>query len=781
MIRRILITALALCVVWADPAQAATVAAVIVSAVKAVTATVLGSVLGRVAVGLALNAVSRAIQKRQLKKRQQAASFLVDTPTGSRVQNTLTGGTNPDGMILGTFATAGSLAAPDGMHGERNKYNSQAIVLSGVPSVALEQILVNGSPVTLGADDAIIEGQNFGKPATGRYAGHLWVKFYDGSQTEADPMLVARCAADPDFPWSDQMVGLGLTYMICTYLDNREIWQGRPEFKAVVRGARFYDMRKDGTNGGVGGHRLDDPETWQHTHNPVVMAAHIALGYVLPSGEVYGGGYALADIPLADAAAAMNACDVAVDNGAGGTEPAYRAGYEMLFTDEPVDVINALLQVCDGEPVDVGGQLFFKVGPPDLPVAFITDDDIIVSEPESLDPFPGLQETINTMLITHPSPASGWQATEAPLITDAALQAADGGRQLMQSIDLEACPYPLQAQRLGQAWLKDARRFARHGLHLPGDLAHVRPMQVISWTSAANGYTAKKFEVSDQVVDLFSYQNQRTLREVDPADYTPEEYLGIDPPAPVVTEPQPLELTNANVVKVSLSDGTTARRPALRATWAAFPGAQVEIEVTRAGDLVLERIVSSTRGRAVLSEGILPLTEYQVRLRIVPETIPTEWAGPFTVTTDDIRFVREDFGEGSIRTAAVAENAITSSGVAGSAAVTQNSGDWTTVCSFTIPNLPGQGFLQGTLSFRLSTGASAASYPSTAEWRVTVNGVVRALIPRGTMSDRLHPFFFGPFTDLQVGPGNVTVMFQMRNQGGLGVNNSNLFAQVAMR
>lgn len=764
MIRFVWLAA-ALIVFTATPADAAFIAA----AVTAISGWLggLGAVglLGvRIVTGLAMNAIGRAMQKRAMRRMQQEQR-------GIRTSMTLTGGENPDGMIMGVYATAGSFVAPWVMHGASNNYNSQVIDLSGVPLTTLRRVYVNGSPIDLGTTDAIIEGQNFGKPATGTYAGHLWVRFYDGTQTAADPMLVARGASDPDFPWSADMVGMGRAYVICTYLYNREIWQGVPQFRFELGGARFYDMRKDGSHGGVGAHRLNNSATWEGTDNPIVAVAHLAMGYELPDGSIYGGGYTLADLPLSDWAAAMNACDALVA-GTNGQEPAWRAGFEFTFDEEPLDAINSLLQVCDGEIADVGGRLYVKVGAPGLPVAFITDDDLIVSEAEDLDPFPGLQQTINGISISHPDPSAAWENTEAPRILDAALEADDGGRRLIQSLALPACPYPLQAQRLGQALLKDARRFARHTLHLPGDLARVRPLQTISWTSARNGYTNKLFELTEQAADLYSYQSQVTLREVDPSDYNPEAYLPLPTVSTVVTTPAPAALEGVSVIPVAISNSEGDARPAIRVSWSPLSAEAVEIEISLGGEVIAAPVAPAAAGRAVISENILPFTQYSVRLRIVPTGRPTAWAGPFLVTTQDLR----------IGTLALRIGSVTLAGVAGSSAVTNNSSTWTTVASFTLPNLPASGFLQGTVSFRLTAGqSSVANYPTNAEWRVTVNGNVANFIPRGAVSDRNSPFFFTSFTETPIGPGNVTVVFEMRNMGGFGVNVSNLFAQAALR
>jgi len=622
-------------------------AGLVAAAVKAVSTWYAGLSFGaglavRIVGGIALDALGRAVQRRQQR------GGIGGVEAGIATQMTLTGGSNPDAMIMGRYATGGSFVGPWVMWGPNNAWNVQVIDLSGVPLSALRRVFVNGSPISLGPDRVTVAhaGGDFGSavttnvigfPALGEYEQYLYVNFFDGNQTAVDPYLLNVGAADPDFPWTDDMVGIKRSFATVSYRANRELWQGPPQCRFELGSAFFYDMRQDGSIGGAGAHRLDDPATWEPTDNPIVAACHIALGYRLPDGTVYGGGYDLADIPLASAAAAMNACDALVDDGEGGLEPAFRAGLEISFDREPAEAIDLLLQAADAEYVDVGGALFFKVGPPEPPVAFLTDDDLIVSEPETLDPFPGLQDTVNALTLTYPNPDAGWETSEAPRIVSLALEVEDGGRQLIQALDLPAAPYGAQVQRLGQAWVRDSRRFLRHVVHVPGDLGYLRPLQTIAWTSARNGYTSKLFEITERALDPRSYQAQLTLREVDPSDYDPQAYLATASISSVVTVPDPVALGNVSVEPWSVTDGEVDRRPAIRVRWAALAALSVEIEVKRAEEIVAQVTVPATQGEAIIAAGILPAVTYTVRVRPTPDGRAVAWAGPFEVTTFDIR------------------------------------------------------------------------------------------------------------------------------------------------
>ena len=123
-------------------------------------------------------------------------------------------------------------------------------------------------------------------------------------------------------------------------------------------------MRKDCSVGGAGSHRWNDPATYEHSTNPAVMAYNILRGIDLPNGDVWGGEADVEDLPVSVWAAAMNECDIDVPRAEGGTEPQYRAGFEVFLDQEPAAILDKLLAACSGEVVEDGGTRHVRVGPP---------------------------------------------------------------------------------------------------------------------------------------------------------------------------------------------------------------------------------------------------------------------------------------------------------------------------------------------------------------------------------------------------------------------------------
>jgi hypothetical protein len=504
-----------------------------------VSATGVTAALIRIGVAVAMTALSQLMAARKLK----------DGPQGFTLRSITAGDQTGQSFILGRYATSGNLTAPEMSHGpfandglfrvtRDTRYLTRVIDLSDVRIDALESLIIDGvacelatgTPATLTMTDgdgdtpAIhpVYGPTVNK---GDFIGTAWCKFYDGTQTEADPYLVARYDnPDKPRPWTPDMVGRGVAYAILTFLQRASpvVWQGRPNVRFVVRGIRLYDPRKDSTAGGSGSHRYGNAATHEWTDNPVVMIYNLLRGIRVPAsqaGELYGGGYGAEDLPYANWAAAMNACDVME-----GERKRYTAGMEVVIGgrdgggQSPDEVIDELMKACGAQITDVGGTVYIRVGAPGLPVKFITDADILVSQPQELDPFPGAQDSFNVVHATFMAPGQLWSPREAPPRRDADAIAEDG-QELAADIALPAVTISGQAQQLMKAWLKDARRFIRQSVTLPPEGLLLKPLDVVDWTSERNGYAGKQFEVGQVAVDPASLCTTLALREVNPSDY----------------------------------------------------------------------------------------------------------------------------------------------------------------------------------------------------------------------------------------------------------------------
>lgn len=605
-----------------------------------------GMILTQLLSSVALSALSQAL-------------LAPDAPRqpGIATEVTTQGGTNPQSFVLGRYATAGNEVAPPMSHGETdgtpNAYLTYVHDLGDIAFTALNRLIVNDAYVPLsGAAHA-----DYGTPMAGDIpAGAGWAKVYDGTQTTADAMLVAKYVTYPDRPWSTDMIGRGVPYTILTFRYNREVWNALPRVRYEVDGIALYDPRLDTSVGGSGAHRWGQLGTYEFTRNPVVMIYNILRGIELPDGRIWGGEAGALDLPVTNWMAAMNVCDEAVSLSAGGTEPRYRAGLEVRVSEEPAAVIEELLKACSGQIVETGGVYRIRAGGVGLPVLSITDDDIIVTEAQSFLPFAPLGETYNGLHASYPEPEAFYSATDAPPVTNATYEAEDQGRQLIADLSLSAVPYGLQVQRLTDAWIKEERRLRRHRITLPPRAAKLEPLDSIAWTSAANGYSAKVFEVS-AVADSFLTLNQTLMiRERDADDYAWDvaDQRSVVVPDFGLVSPPAQSVVGLSVTAVAIEDATgTSRRPAIRVGWTTaniddVEGVQIEVRVAATEEIVAQfQALDFSAGSVVTESGLVGSTEYQVRARyIVSGTRAVSWSSWTSITTLGVFLQNADFAGG---------------------------------------------------------------------------------------------------------------------------------------
>jgi|GEM_PF-2861176 len=625
----------------ADPVSSAIISAFSLTGVAA-TATAF-------AVNFAF-AAGMSILSQALNKQKTAATAGAKTTTSS-------GGVTPQTFIAGEYLTAGQQVCPPMTYGTDGKtpnaYLTYVIALGCIPGQALNRIVVNDNYVPVGGTEVDIGGSTVkGFPLLGDYEGNAWVRYHDGTQTTADALLMQKFSAYPDRPWSADMVGTGQCYAVVVFKLNKELYSGFPSVRFEMRGIPLYDPRHDDTAGGSGAQRWGDRSTWTTSANNAVIIYNIHRGITLPDGLIWGGEAAAGDLPLDNWFAAMNACDVAVDDGAGGTEPMYRGGLEISLSDQPADVLEALEIAACAQQVEIGGVWKIRVGGPGLPVLFITDNDILIDHDQGHDMFPGLDETHNGIQGTHPLPSALWEKSDAPAQLHPEWEAEDGGRQLIADLSMMACPSPTQAQRIMDASAQEERRFRRHALTLGpyGDV--LEPLDSLAWTSARESYTAKVFEVSQMGSGLFTLNANVSLRERDGGDFVPPAvYLPWVAAIPGSRLPVAQDVPGFTVTGTSIKDGGGAdRRAALAIEWDAdelpdVTGVMYEVRVLPSlADVVGSSTQNVAAGGIVVAEGIVGNTDYQARAKLVANR-RTNWTSWVTATTPNVRLAQEDLPE----------------------------------------------------------------------------------------------------------------------------------------
>ncbi len=662
---KILVLLLAAWVLLATPSAAH--AAPVVALVSAI-ATAIGSLgaFGQAIFGLVLKVGASLLAKAMQKEPE---------PVGVRGQIQV-GGDNPVSFIVGTYATTGQLeyVGTWGKSGKTpNAYLTQVISLSDLPVTGLVDLFVNGEKVTIDYDDTSYGDWGFPvKEYADGSDNALWVKFYDGTQTTADPLLMAEFGDHEERPWTAEMIGRGVAYAVVTGQFRRDRLTGPPRCTFVLKGIKLYDPRKDTTAGGSGPHRWGDPETYEWSDNPKVIQYNVMRGIHYGGEWVYGGqGMRAFQLPVSSWFAAMNECDRLVPKKAGGTEKNFRCGFEVKGDLEPIELCQKLDRASNGKTAENGGIYKTVCGNPGMPVYYFTDENLIVSEAQTFNPFPGLEKVYNGAHASYPEPEEAWAAKDAPPRYRPDLEEEDDGRRLIANLTYEAVPYQRQVQRLMRAALEANRRFRSHqGVFTPAAKL-LEPLDVISWTSARNGYDNKRFQLG-AIDDLNNVNQSAAFSELDPSDYdwsTDYELPTSNGPIGRV-KPQPQVLTGFGVFPDTVKDANgNDRRPAILLTWpwnaddVAIRAIAFRVRRQDNQETVFAgRFDQPEDGQVLLAPfSLVGNEDYEVRAKFITNS-NTElfaWSSWLPVTTPDVKFIAEDILDGAVTAQKIADAAIT--------------------------------------------------------------------------------------------------------------------------
>ena len=558
------------------------------------------------------------------------------------------GGAIPRSFGIGTHVSAGSLTYANywGYSGETpNAYLTQVIAVSDMPREQLLEVWIQGEKCTLSGRVDPTKGT-----AVEQYykdgADHLWIKYYNGTQTTADPFLYT-IVSSADRPYSIDRIGTGICYVIATALVEEKLFSGFPTFKFVMSGIPLYDPSKDSTNGGSGSHRYSDPNTWGGDGDqlPAVQAYNILRGIRYNTKWLYGlqNMTGAARLPAANWNLQIAKCrDLIV--GETGPEPTYRSGGQINVDARPADAIEALLTACQGRLSEIGGFYKIHLGAPDTPTFAWTDADLLSSEQQVYRPFFGLADSVNGIQGTYPDPAQGWETATAPALYRTDLEVRDGNRRLMANPQFAFVPYRAQVQRLQKSGIEEAQRARTHVLPFPPAYWVVEPGDIGSWTSFRNGYEEKLFRV-DSAVDRSNLDVVLNVTEVDPSDYDWEhgtDYTGVSTGPTVFPRPAPQGVIDWFAEGTILYDADgLGRRVAIRISWdGSLPGVVgIQYEVRLAFDLshvTRGRTDQLAAGALLISQGLIPQTAYQVRGQYLPSA-PREmlWSDWLSVVTPE--------------------------------------------------------------------------------------------------------------------------------------------------
>lgn len=575
----------------------------------------------QVAAGIALSYIAKAIAGEP-----ERAKF------GTQIR--LQGGDDvPRSIIFGRAATSGSLVYANSW-GTGNAFYTRVIALSDYPVKSLLRIFVNGAAVELSATPH----PNRGYPVIEYRRGsvdHMWVKFYDGSQTAADSYLTGTVSTS-ERPYQSTRVGVGVAYAIVTFMaperhDDEEsplFTGGVPDVLFEISGARLFDPTDADQD-------WSDPDTWggPGDDDPTVQVYNILRGIHVNDGWLYG----LQNISVAQLPAI--------------TRSDYVTGGEIQVGAQIKDALETILTGCQGRLTEVGGAYKLHVGAPGAASVTILDNDILSTEEQTFTPILGLEDTVNGILAKYPNPDEAWAIKTAPPMIRTDLEALAGNRRLMANVTLDMVYDPEQVQRLIKSALLEAQRARRHTVTMGPEFWVLEPGDYVAWTSERNGYVDKLFRV-DGIADQPDLNILADITEVDPSDYDWNPSTDYTPPidGPIdIVSAAALPLYGWQVLPATIRDQDgEARRPSIEVRYnSGLSGVRsVRVEVRVAGEtapMFNGEVPYASPFATVLAAQFSPDTEYEVRGIFVREGgLPSEWSSWLSVTTPDVRLGASD-------------------------------------------------------------------------------------------------------------------------------------------
>ena len=573
------------------------------------------------------------------------------------------GGAVPQSLIFGEKETAGSMiyAGFWGRSGKTpNAFYTRVYCLADYPCAdMLARCWHSGNKGTIDlgamaytASDEATSGTAIGHPITsldhdGRH--WAWVKFLDGSQTTADPFLMDVFGGLASRPWTADMIGRGRALMIVTQRWTKKEANEVAELAAVLQGAKFYDWRKDSTNGGSGTHRWGTPATHEYSANPVVIAYNIMRGIRYDGSVIYGGqNWPARRFDNDSWTAAANVCDENVTLAAGGTEKRYRVGGELSFSETPLDVVDRLLASCAGRMVESGGIYKVTAGGIGASVYSFTDDDVVISEEATGQMFPAREDICNTITGTYVEPDNGGQTTAYKKRTNATYIAEDNGEERSKAMDFDYVRNNRQGQRLALHALNDNRRFMTKVISFPSIARKLEPGDTVNWsTSDRFGFSSKKFITGDVTLNDNGIVTAM-LREVDAtdADWTTgnENPFTVGIYGDIVPSAQTIAIT---VSAYGIRNNANANRaPGLKIAWTDDAddvdcrAVRYQVRLLDTSYMVAQGWVDFDETKAIISQGIERNEAYQARAKLVPYSDrDTDWSAWVSVTADKYGYV----------------------------------------------------------------------------------------------------------------------------------------------
>jgi hypothetical protein len=592
-------------------------------------APLLGIAAGTVAAFIVNTAASIAISYgvSLLAKKLAGEPRVQETQGGAQLEVRY-GDDTPEIVALGRVCTAGVLRY-DNVFDTANEKWQRVYELSSFYSTSLERVAINGDWVEI-TDNGSSKGFEV---TSGDYAGRVWVKFLDGTQTAVDNYLENE--ANPSSRWTADHIGLGLTYVIVTLEYDAENLSSPLDFRFEIKGAPLYDWRLDDTAGGSGAHRWDDVSTWEWSKNPILMDYAYRRGGFAYAGDIFCGmSMSAAELPLAQYTAAANICDETVEG-----EPRYECHIILEATRSHRENLEDILQSCAGMNADGINVSYPIINASQTPVATLSRADLVDGEDYEFDRDGSFGDVVNSVNGTYSEPKHTYESTSYAEQTLAALVTLDR-RTLDAELSFPMVTSKRQAQQLARIYLAETRYAATKSCVVHPKWQKLDVGDWITWQADEDGVDRDYQILAISVADLDARVPRAVslqLQERDADIYTSTgASVAPDRPATPAAPVYLNEVENFAVIPYTVeSVGSTTVYPALRASWDAIADATVDSVLVewrprdQASPPIFSQIVPAEQLVVILQEGIVASTVYEVRTQLLPlparATVASAW------------------------------------------------------------------------------------------------------------------------------------------------------------
>ncbi|MBB5041923.1 phage tail protein [Shinella fusca] len=564
-------------------------------------------IVGKLVLGIGLQLISAKLQKNRAKKvEQQAGGVQFERQYGENVSRQ---------VACGRVGIAGHDCYVN-TYGDANKRLQQVYALSDFPCDGLSRIWAGGKELPL-----THQGGGYYTVDSGDYAGLMSFRFYDGTQVSADATLIS--GSNPSGRWTANHVGTGICYLVAYLTYDQERLAQPPQFFFEIRGARLYDVRKDSTAGGVGPHRWGDYSTYEWTENPVVMDYNYRRGFSVNGDVFLGMGMSPADLPVDRYAIAANICDEIASYG-----KRYRCSVIFDADLEHGDNIDAVMQSCGGIVVDSVDGSWPLIGTNQPIVETITDADLISTEPIRFQKYKSQADIVNSVQGTYPEPSNIWSPVGYDTQTNTSQVSLDR-RTRDFKLDLPTVPYKAQANQLASIYYKENRYEATAEIVVRPRFQTIKAGDWIRWNSAR--YGDRVWMVSSRSIKALTSDGPRnvalSLVERDGAIY---DSVGVLPPVVPIPPGEPTyvnELPDYAIIPVIATGADGRSYAAFRLSWSSIVDPTVvsvefQWRIKTEPTNIFTRTVPADAQIAFVQEGILSLTEYEFRYRVIVEGRP---------------------------------------------------------------------------------------------------------------------------------------------------------------